>query len=221
MTNHTPPKACLADFGFTTVVFDPREPMSSSFTLEGGTMIFMAPELLAPSKYHLEKVVPTREGDIYAFALVILQVVTLYRRQQVAFLTICQVLMGEYPFRDIRAPELAYRVPLGARPPKPENAEAIGISESFWEFIQKCWDGDPRRRPQIQEVVEGVGNAAANWRITTPPNAIEHREDSEDSDSEEMAHVGEFSLVPVVPPVLEHFVQWRYSGLITVMTRKS
>ena len=128
--------------------------------------------------------------------------------------------MGEYPFRGIRAPELMYHVPLGVRPPKPKNAEAIGISESFWEFIQRCWDGDPGRRPQIQEVVKGVGSAAANWRVATPPSAIEYREDSVEEDSEEMAH-GEFSSVPVVPPVLEHFVQWRYSGLITVMTRKS
>ena len=74
MTNDEPPKACLADFGFTTMVLDPQNPMSSSGTLEGGTMTFMAPELLAPSKYGLKNAVPTQEGDIYAFGLVILQV---------------------------------------------------------------------------------------------------------------------------------------------------
>ena len=77
MTNDTPPKACLADFGFTTMVFDPHNPMSSSFTLEGGTMTFMAPELFAPSSYGLESAVPTQETDIYAFGLVVLQVTAL------------------------------------------------------------------------------------------------------------------------------------------------
>ena len=74
MTNDTPPKACLADFGFTTMVLDPQNPMSSSATLEGGTMTFMAPEMLAPSRFGLKSSTPTQEGDIYAFALVVLQV---------------------------------------------------------------------------------------------------------------------------------------------------
>lgn len=77
MTNDTPPSACLADFGFTTLVLDPQNQMSSSLTLQGGTMSFMAPELLAPSSYGLKKSVPTREADIYAFGLVILQVIVL------------------------------------------------------------------------------------------------------------------------------------------------
>jgi serine/threonine protein kinase len=78
MTNDTPPTACLADFGFTTLVLDPLNPMSSSVTLQGGTMTFMAPELLAPSNYDLENSVPTQKADIYAFGLVLLQVSALY-----------------------------------------------------------------------------------------------------------------------------------------------
>ena len=85
MTNDRPPKACLADFGFTTMVSDPQNPMSSSPTLEGGTLTFMAPELLAPSKFGLKSAVPTQEGDIYAFGLVILQVFLLYRRHLLVF----------------------------------------------------------------------------------------------------------------------------------------
>jgi len=78
MTNEEPPKACLADFGFTTMVLDPQNPMSSSFTLEGGTLTFMAPELLKNS-------IPTKEGDIYAFGLVILQVAAPCRRNPAVF----------------------------------------------------------------------------------------------------------------------------------------
>ena len=85
MTNDTPPKACLADFGFTTMVFDPQNPMSISATLEGGTMTFMAPELLAPFKHGLKSAVPTKEGDVYAFGLVILQVAALCRRNLAIF----------------------------------------------------------------------------------------------------------------------------------------
>ena len=74
MTNDTPPRACLADFGFITMALDLQDPMSSSLELEGGTMAFSAPELLYPSKFGLKNAVPTQEGDIYAFSLVILQV---------------------------------------------------------------------------------------------------------------------------------------------------
>jgi len=42
--------------------------------------MFMAPELFAPSMYGLKNSVPTKEGDIYTFGLVILQVAAVYRR---------------------------------------------------------------------------------------------------------------------------------------------
>ena len=74
MTNDTPPKACLADFRFMTLVLDSQNQMSSSATLEGGTLVFMAPELLVPSAHGFKNAAPTQEADIYAFGLVILQV---------------------------------------------------------------------------------------------------------------------------------------------------
>ena len=41
---------------------------------EGGTFSFMAPELLIPAKFGFESSVPTREADVFAFGLVVLQV---------------------------------------------------------------------------------------------------------------------------------------------------
>ena len=109
-----------------------------------------------------------------------------------------QVLTGEAPFRDFKLLELAYHVSHGARPGKPANAKAIGISDSLWELIQKCWDGDRTRRPQIHEVVVGVGSAAANWRTDMPPSGTEHSEDSVVEESDELMH-GEFLLFPTAP----------------------
>ena len=74
MTNGTPPRACLADFGFITMAVSPDQKLSSSAQLEGGTMKFMAPELLVPEKYGRQDAVPTMQADIYAFGLVIFQV---------------------------------------------------------------------------------------------------------------------------------------------------
>lgn len=129
------------------------------------------------------------------------------------FLTPQQVLTGVQPFRHIRPHEFAFHVTLGARPEKPADAEVVGISNSLWELIRKCWDGDKGRRPGIQEVVAGVGDAAASWGTEMPPNSIEHREDSVEDASEELNH-GKLPSLPVAlffhgPPV-----QLEYSSLM-------
>ena len=65
----------------------------------------------------------------------------------------------------------------------------MGISDSLWGLIQRCWDGGITRRPRIQEVVKGVGSAAARWNIEMPPSASEQREDSYvEEESDELAH---------------------------------
>ena len=170
MTNDTPPRACLADFGFMTMVLDPIQPMACSAQLEGGTTTFMAPELLAPSRYGKSDSVPTPESDVYAFGLVILQVCERDRRYR-AFTYIAQVLTGETPFRGVRQTELGYSTVQGVRPDKPENALAIGLSDLLWGFVQRCWDGDIRLRPKVVEVVTHLGEAATDWGREMPPYA--------------------------------------------------
>ena len=220
MTNDTPPRACLTDFGFTTMALDTQNQMSSSLTLGGGTMAFMAPELLAPSKFGLKQSVPTREADVYAFGLVILQVFSLHHRYIFNFLMPRQVLTGEQPFHDLKAVELPYHVSLGVRPGKPPNAEAIGISDSLWELIQNCWDGDKTQRPQIQEVVVEIGEAAASWRTDMPAGGTEHWEDSVTEEEPDEMKYGEFLLFLIASFPLRLSAQQVYSGLIrTVMCR--
>lgn len=74
MSNGTHPRACLADFGFMTVVPDPVQPIAHSAQLEGGSMTFMSPELLIPEEFGKKVAVPTPQSDVYAFGLVIFQV---------------------------------------------------------------------------------------------------------------------------------------------------
>jgi len=74
MSNDTPPHACLSGFGFITADLDPCQPMACSAQVEGGTLTFMAPELLVPETYGMKDPGPTTQADIYAFGLVIYQV---------------------------------------------------------------------------------------------------------------------------------------------------
>lgn len=80
MSNDTPPRACLADFGFMSMVLDPDHPMSCSAHLEGGTLMFMSPELLRPQEFGMKHSIPTIQSDIYAFGLVMFQVCETDRR---------------------------------------------------------------------------------------------------------------------------------------------
>jgi len=79
MSNDKPPRACLADSGFVTMVLDPHKPMACSAQLESGTVPFMPPELLVPARFGIENPVPTPEADVYGFGMVILQVCEKYK----------------------------------------------------------------------------------------------------------------------------------------------
>jgi hypothetical protein len=60
-----------------TIVHGPSLEMDSSESeMGGGITPFMAPELLVPSKFGLDRCAPSKEGDIYAMAMVIYQVYT-------------------------------------------------------------------------------------------------------------------------------------------------
>ena len=58
-----------------SIVHDPGLGMESSKSeLGGGTTPFMAPELLAPSRFGLDRCSPSKEADIYAMGMVTYQV---------------------------------------------------------------------------------------------------------------------------------------------------
>lgn len=74
ITSDNPVRACLADFGFTAIVSDEANGPGGTSALGGGTVPFMAPELLCPSHFERTKCQVSREADVYAFGMVILQV---------------------------------------------------------------------------------------------------------------------------------------------------
>ena len=87
------------------------------------------------------------------------------------FTYIVQVLTGKTPFRGIRVSELPLNVSQGVRPPKPEDASAIGFSDSLWSFVQRCWDGEMKLRPGVADVVSQLERAVADWDGVMPPCA--------------------------------------------------
>ena len=90
----------------------------------GGSFGYMAPEL-----FH-EDAKRSEETDIYAFAIIVYEVVTGIRTD------------GRYRIRGL--PTL---ITPDLRPIKPEDPVAIGFGSGTWEFIEKCWDGNCESRP--------------------------------------------------------------------------
>jgi len=132
ISDSAPLRAVLADFGFMRVTTTSVKASSQ----QQGTLAFMAPELLLPDKFHLKKGVPSPEADIYALGM-----------------TVYQVLTGKWPFFPRREAEVVHAVVSGERPPKPENAEEIGITEVLWDLLRACWREDRTTRPAIAEVL--------------------------------------------------------------------
>ena len=151
-----------------TMVLDPGQPMSCSAQLEGGTAMFMSPELLVPSNFGFTESISTPEADIYAFGLVIYQVCE-QDHGHLPFTHVVQVLTGKTPFRGTRTGDIAFKVVSGVRPPKPEDAPVIGFSDTLWSFVQHCWDGKMELRPNVAEVVLELERAAADWDGVMPP----------------------------------------------------
>ena len=123
----------LADFTFTRIATASVRTDEE----EQGTASFMAPELLLSAKFGLEKGVPSKESDIYALGT-----------------TVYQVLTGKWPFFPMREGEVMLAVISGKRPPKPENAEGIGMTEGVWDLLRECWREDRMMRPNISDILK-------------------------------------------------------------------
>ncbi|KAF9781215.1 kinase-like domain-containing protein [Thelephora terrestris] len=166
ITNETPPRACLADFGISTLA-----PSTSGVTATdnaGGTFLYMAPELIAPSTIGSSSARPTKPADIYALGMVILEVLT-----------------GALPFSEKGwvTTEVTYRVVSGERPTKPDDAEQIGFGGRTWELVEECWVQQPTRRPKIEQVLAHLTRVAASSTVFGPTPEIVLSVDASESDS--------------------------------------
>lgn len=150
INNETPPRACLADFGLSSLIPGAQGAMTT--ITAGGTPIFMAPELLCPATFHKPSARPTHPADIYALGMVIYEVLT-----------------GSQPFREQNwgEHEVVYHVMTGVRPQKPVDAEQIGFGDGTWELVEECW-AEESMRPTIDRVLTHLTRVAAYSRIVGP-----------------------------------------------------
>ncbi|KAF9644629.1 kinase-like protein, partial [Thelephora ganbajun] len=155
-------RACIADFGLTTVTGAVTRVISGSsqaslisheslmsFTT-GGTYRWMSPELLDPERFGLlqsEDNRPTKQSDCYALGMVIYE-----------------VLCGYHPYVEIQSDILVVNAIMeGVRPEKPEGATRFGLSEKLWRILESCWLEDRSARPSVEDILPCLNDAAARW----------------------------------------------------------
>jgi len=110
----------------------------------GGTFGYMAPEL------YQRGAKPSKAADIYAFGMVVYEVIT-----------------GASPFGQYMLLELPLLITQGWRPTRPESPVDI-FGQGTWEFVEQCWDENSERRPTAREVLEHFERIAATSTVVDP-----------------------------------------------------
>ena len=147
INNEKTPRACIADFGLCaltpTASFDPTKAGG------GGTFGYMAPELFSKDAR------VSKEADMYAFGMVVYEVIT-----------------GTLPFGHRKVVEIPMLTLSGSRPPRPEDPIAIGFGQGTWEFVERCWDQNPKQRPTAREAQEHFERIARTSTVVGPGPTI-------------------------------------------------
>jgi len=129
-------RACLADFGLSTMVLEFISPSYLTNTI-AGNIRWAAAELFDLPKDENNTVVSLSvECDIYSFGSITLQVLT------------CEV-----PYYNLKKNDVVLgHVIRGMKPELPEGSHVLPL---HWEFIQQCWSSR-ERRPTVGDIVAFV-----------------------------------------------------------------
>ncbi|KAK1227627.1 Rho guanine nucleotide exchange factor [Marasmius sp. AFHP31] len=125
-------KARIGDFGLSRVT-DTQRLFTFQTNYSGGTMRWLAPELLRPGP----NCVSSRESDVYAYACVCYEIFT-----------------GRLPFHELSDYAVVAAVLIqGQRPSRPTNPREI--QDSVWDMMTSCWHEEPTSRPAMAKIIEG------------------------------------------------------------------
>ena len=135
--------------------------MPASIDEYKGTWSHMAPELLFPTKFGLLDGRVSKQADIYAFGVVVYE-----------------VLVGRTPFGGEGHPITAILMMImeGKRANKPENADAIGFGTGTWELVQRCWHQNRDKRPAVEDIRKHFQRVARTSTVVPPGSATLARE---------------------------------------------
>ncbi|KAJ3998234.1 kinase-like domain-containing protein [Lentinula boryana] len=137
----------LADFGLTIFADSTRH----NTTDQGGTLRWMAPELLYPMP-GIECYKRTTASDMYAYGCLCIEVYT-----------------GQVPFADVRSEIMVLEKVLNdEHPGRPSGPNTM--TDELWNLINACWNHDRAARPKSGLVVDHLKHILR--RSATDPVAL-------------------------------------------------
>ncbi|KAF9643876.1 kinase-like protein [Thelephora ganbajun] len=141
--------ARISDFGLATVTKDVGSTQSTSYH-HGLAPRWTAPEVLNEGTY-------SKAADVFSFAMLMIEVFT-----------------GAIPFSDSSSFMAVLAIMQGKRPPRPTHP---AVTEDLWILMQRCWDHDPRPRPEISEVLRTLltSDPPAWKRLISHPSSTNER----------------------------------------------
>jgi len=113
--------------GFSRVIIEGQDTAENGSEESGLNVQWTAPEILSKGAF-------SKRGDIFSFAMLMVEVFT------------CAA-----PFVGRSYLTVTFDIVKGRRPPRPEHPAVTG---RLWRLIQRCWDKDPRLRPEAVEALE-------------------------------------------------------------------
>ncbi|KAJ3516154.1 hypothetical protein NMY22_g14278 [Coprinellus aureogranulatus] len=151
-------RACLADFGLSTLSHPSILGWSSRYTSTGkafGTPLWRAPEL-----FNMEDSVDlemTTMSDVYSLGVSVTRCVPYCPPAQATTMTLPKITTGRRPFYQCTNTHNAvYLASTGERPTKPDPEDPawkfFGLNEDVWTFIEWCWRQEPKERPTSLEI---------------------------------------------------------------------
>ena len=150
------PRALIADFGLATVTRNP-DSIRPATRQPHHTALWTAPEVLEKEKEN-----PSKESDIYSFAMLMIEVrdgrSTIEIQASLAYrcLVFMKVFTNGVPFRGEGFYKAIAAVLDGKRPPRPDHPSC---TDRLWNLIQHCWNHDPQLRPKAKEVSQVLSDA--------------------------------------------------------------
>ncbi|KAF9231514.1 kinase-like domain-containing protein [Melanogaster broomeanus] len=129
-------KACITDFGLSKA--RSLAPAESNAKMIAGTLRFLAPEALRGQPL-------TFETDVYAFGMVIYEVIILCIIGSEMLTYIAQIFAGQTPF--ILEPDhVVMEGRLELKRPTSKEVYERGLDDVLWSLLSSCISRDPSRR---------------------------------------------------------------------------
>lgn len=153
-------RACLSDFGMTTVTYDLDTVNSDATTTCGrGTLSYIAAEIFAAQMSLFgSPALLTMESDVYAFSMLTWEVCRVPILLLSVLLKTVQIFAGHHPFKDPQGEWIGDAVVSGKRPERLPHATALGLSDAVWGLMEASWQHQASERLKVPHILTCLVN---------------------------------------------------------------